>query len=314
MSDLPKYPKVLTLGATYTENALVGEVILQEKVDGSQLRFGWDDEEKFRVFSKNQEIHKEAAGMFEAGVKSVMNKDGLYKNTTLFGEYLQKPKHNTLKYEKTPTNHIVIFDGLDDTGWMTRDTLQGWAEYFNVDLIPEFYVGEIKNYRIGAGEKFDRTKGWNATDFLKRINGQTMSYLGGELIEGTVIKNYNQTIEVYGVLRPVFAKYVREEFKERHQKNPEFRPKKQTIQDYLTSFRSESRWLKAVQHLRDEGKLENEPRDIGTLIKLVQQDIDEEETENIKNYLYGQYIKDIKYIATSGLPEWYKEKLLENVK
>ena len=296
MSDLPRYPKVLTLGATYTENALVGEVVLQEKVDGSQFRFGWDDEEKFRVFSKNKEVHLEAAGMFEGGVKAVMHEDGLYKNVTLFGEYLQKPKHNTLRYEKTPTNHVVIFDGLDDMGWMTRDTLEEWAEYFHVDLIPEFYVG-----------KCDIEK-------LKELNAKTDSYLGGEKIEGVVIKNYNQTIEVWGVLRPIFAKYVQEEFKERHQKNPEHRPKKQTIQDYLKSFRNENRWLKAIQHLKEEGKLENQPRDIGPLIKLVHTDIDEEETENIKEYLYSQYIKDIKYIATSGLPEWYKEKLLENVK
>lgn len=43
-------------------------------------------------------------------------------------------------------------------------------------------------------------------------------------------------------------------------------------------------------------------------------DIDEEETENIKNFLYGRYIKTIKTYATRGFPEFYKELLLERLK
>lgn len=33
MKSVPGYTKVLTLGSAYTENALVGDVVVQEKVD-----------------------------------------------------------------------------------------------------------------------------------------------------------------------------------------------------------------------------------------------------------------------------------------
>lgn len=297
MSDVPRYPKVLVLGSTYTENALVGEVILQEKIDGSQLRWGWDEDGQFHVASRNKEIIQDNAGMFKEGVKTLLsNQRKTSKNSYFFGEYLQRPKHNTLKYDATPKNHIVLFDATVDGQWLTRKELAEWAYFWDIDLIPEFYVGECD------------------VDRLKDLNAKTDSYLGGEKIEGVVIKNYGQLLEVHGVVRPLFTKYVREEYKERHQKNPEHRPKKTTVQDYLISFRNENRWLKAIQHLQEDGKLLNEPKDIGALIKLIQQDIEEEEKENIKDFLYSVYEQDIKRIAIRGFPEWYKERLLERIK
>jgi len=40
VGHLMQYPKVLTLGSYMTDRALVGKVVVQEKVDGSQFRFG----------------------------------------------------------------------------------------------------------------------------------------------------------------------------------------------------------------------------------------------------------------------------------
>jgi hypothetical protein len=45
----------------------------------------------------------------------------------------------------------------------------------------------------------------------------------------------------------------------------------------------------------------------------VQQDILEEETENIKKYLYHTFKEDILRHSVRGLPEFYKQKLLENL-
>ncbi len=80
---------------------------------------------------------------------------------------------------------------------------------------------------------------------------------------------------------------------------------------FLESFKTEARWLKAIQHLRDGGVLENSPRDIGNLIKSIQQDIADEEKENIKNFLWNENKGDIFRYATKGFPEFYKSKLLE---
>ena len=295
---LPSYPKVLTLGSTYTENALIGEVILQEKIDGSQFRWGWNADGSFHVCSKNQKVHVEAPGMFKEGVEHLLKLENAMvgcPNTVFFGEYLQKPKHNTLKYEKTPINHIVLFDAMANGKWLTRKALQQWVIPWDIDLIPEFAVGKM-----------------TIEDLMKFL--ETDSYLGNEKVEGVVIKNYGQLIEVNGVIRPLFTKYVNQEYRERHQKNPAQRSKRLTIQDWLGSWKNENRWLKALQHLTEAQTIVNEPKDIGALIKEVIRDLDEEETENIKNYLYDTYIRDIRNIATRGIPSWYKELLLKNIK
>ena len=79
----------------------------------------------------------------------------------------------------------------------------------------------------------------------------------------------------------------------------------------MATLRTEARWHKAVQHLREVGKLEESPRDIGMLIAEVKQDILTEETDFIKDKLY-EWAKDrVTRAAVHGLPEWYKKMLAE---
>ena len=300
MNKIPSYGKVLTLGSAYTENALVGEVIVQEKIDGSQFKWHIDDSGELIISSRNRLIHAEAPEMFKAGVETLTSRSSLLKtqikpNSYFYGEYLSKPKHNTLKYSKIPKNHIVLFDALIQCKWATRKELQELADLWEIDLIPEFFVGEI------------------TVDDLKKFH-EKESYLGGETVEGIVIKNYNQTILQGGNLYPLFTKYVSEKFKERHQDNPDHKTPRQTIDEWCKSFCNENRWLKAMQYCRDDGTLVQEPKDIGTVIKRIMVDIDEEDTEDIKKFLYDRYIRTIKSWATRGFPEWYKEQLLKNIK
>jgi hypothetical protein len=66
-----------------------------------------------------------------------------------------------------------------------------------------------------------------------------------------------------------------------------------------------------VQHLREKGELENSPRDIGKLMKEIHIDVETEEESEIKKFLYNYFIKDIKRVASNGLPEWWKDQLLK---
>ena len=108
------------------------------------------------------------------------------------------------------------------------------------------------------------------------------------------------------------GKYVTEEFKEVHNKNWKAENTgKGKLEVAISQYRSEARWNKAVQHLRDDGRLTESPRDIGELIKEVRKDISLEEKENIKDQLWSIFKNDFLGMATSGLPEWYKEKLVK---
>lgn len=66
----------------------------------------------------------------------------------------------------------------------------------------------------------------------------------------------------------------------------------------------------SVQHLRDNGELTGTPKDIGRLIKEVREDIVAEEKENIKDQLWEIYKNDFLGVATNGLPQYYKDKLV----
>ena len=68
--------------------------------------------------------------------------------------------------------------------------------------------------------------------------------------------------------------------------------------------------MKAVQHLREAGKIEDSPKDIGKLIIEVQKDLGQEEKEEIKTLLWKWAWPHISRMATRGVAEWYKEQLL----
>lgn len=299
MKAVPSYSKILTLGSSGTENALVGHVVVQEKVDGSQFAFGINEDGELVMRSKSVPMTVDNhAEMFDEAVDFVQSTAivKLFKKEIYFYcEYLSKPKHNTLSYSKIPNNHLVLFDVLDTgKGFQDRYGIVSWARALDIDVIPELYAG-----------RFER----NQIDELL----QKESYLGGQKIEGVVIKNYEQNIILGGNVFPLFTKYVSEAFKEKHSIDWKIRQPKDTLENYIKGFKSEARWQKAIIHAKEKGILTNSPKDIGPLLKFIQIDIIEEEKENIKNHLYNCFYKDIMRHSVSGFPEWYKKKLLENL-
>jgi hypothetical protein len=57
--------------------------------------------------------------------------------------------------------------------------------------------------------------------------------------------------------------------------------------------------------------LENSPRDIGKLLKMIQEDIVEEEKETIKDFLWKEFGQEVIRGSVVGFPEYYKMKLSE---
>ena len=145
------------------------------------------------------------------------------------------------------------------------------------------------------------------SQLLELLN--TESCLGGHKIEGVVVKNYKCTADG----KYMVGKFVSEAFKERHEKEwGERNPGRQDIiEDIIQSLKTEPRRLKAVQHLAEKGELQNVPQDIGKLFKEMQNDIDGEESDYIKERLYRHFKQQIQRGVCSGLAEWYKERLEE---
>jgi hypothetical protein len=236
--------------------------------------------------------------MFDVAVEYVLANQWP-DNTVYYCEYLRKPKHNTIKYDRVPKNNLMVFGVSTPGGTFVSKyaDLKYMAERVGLEAAPLLYYGKVENIE-------------QLTTML-----ETESYLGGSKIEGVVVKNYEKAFLLGGQPIPMMAgKLVSEAFKEVHKTTWEREHKSSgRWQAYIESFATEARWQKAVQHLEEAGELDHEPRDIGKLIAEIQRDIQEEEEGAIKEWLWGQYGKDLLRGSTKGAAEWYKKKIAGDV-
>lgn len=293
------FPKIFAIGQDYIIDLFKDEVEVTEKIDGSQFNFGKVDGILY-MRSKGQQIYLEQyQKLFTEAVEYVTSiEKKIPDNTIYYCEYLQKPKHNALTYDRVPKNHLILF-GISNPGdkFISKyEELKKYADEIDIETVPLLYRG-----KVATVERIIELLG-------------TQSILGGSKIEGVVAKNYSLPFLLGGQPIPVMCgKYVSEEFKEVHKIgwNKEHTGRGR-FEIFKLSFRTEARWEKAIQHLRDNGELENSPRDIGKLMKEVNLDITKENKQEIMDFLWKEFGKSILGAACRGLPEYYKNKLLEN--
>lgn len=292
------YPQIFNLGHRAVTNLLDGPVLVQEKVDGSQFSFGVDlDTKQVRFRSKGAEINVHSPEkMFAAGVEEIMNiHDKLVPGWTYRGEYLQKPKHNVLAYDRVPIRHVILFDiSIGDQKFGRYDAVKGEAERLGLEVVPLLFTG---------------------IPTLSDIHGflAKESILGGQLIEGVVLKPVDY--DLFGVDKKVImGKHVSEAFREVHkgawkESNPS---NSDVIAVIGAKYKTPARWQKALIHLKEQGLIQDSPKDIGPLMAEVPNDILKECESEIKEALWAYAWPKIRRLVTSGVPEWYKNLLLEN--
>lgn len=271
-------------------------IVVQEKIDGSQFSFGLVDGE-LECRSKNQTVFPETSGMFKLAVATASDlatQGLLIEGYTYRGEFLMKPKHNTLVYDRVPKGNIILFD-ID----------RGDQDY------PPW--GEAEDIARSIDLEYVPTWEWEGQPSVEQIEiwMQEKSVLGNTTIEGLVFKNYDEFGRDSKVL---MGKYVSEKFREVHDKDWKKRNPgaKAFVAVLVEQYATEARWAKAVQHLSEADELENEPRDIPKLLKEVNHDVFEECAEEIRDELFKHFWKQISRGLTRGLPEWYKETLMND--
>jgi hypothetical protein len=272
-------------------------VTIQEKVDGSFFAFGvFDGVLKCR--SRNNEINVDAPEtMFKAAVETAKAlAPKLVDGWTYRGEYLQKPRHNGLAYNRVPKQHVILFDiATGEEDFAPYLALQAAGEYLGLEVVPEYYIGPLSD----PGQ-------------LKHYLDKE-SILGGQLIEGVVIKPVEQVLFTTENKR-VVGKYVSEAFREVQkgtwkQDNP---GKSEILDEIGSTLGTPARWQKAILRLREAGVYTGTPADIGPLIKSIQSDVVKEEKDDIAQKLFSwAWKKQLSRDCTKGFPEWYKAKLVE---
>lgn len=297
MSDnaIPAYPKIWHIGTPEMENLFTGEVEVTEKIDGSQFAFGKLEDGTLVMRSKGKQVYPETVEkLFKKTVDHILSVQESIPNGFIFyGESVTSPRHNTLSYAKTPLGYFVLFGIKDSKGLFitSYSALKYTSILLGVQAVPLLFKGKIQ----------ERSQ----LDVMLNLD----SVLGNEKIEGVVIKNYEQLANS-AFSRECFAKLVRPGFKERN--SSEHPSKRDKMEDFLSQFKTDARWNKAIQHLRDSGELTQSPKDIGKIILEIHKDLKIEEREYIKNALYNMYERQILSASVLGFPEFYKQHLLDS--
>lgn len=296
MSVPSAFPKIFALGKAEVIDILNGDIEVTEKVDGSQIGFGRVGGELI-ARSKGAQIFLDAPEKMFAEAATVIGGMSVEEGWFYYGEYLKSPKHNVLRYGRVPKNHIALFGAVAPDGRFVSDhgSLCDIARRLDVDAVPLIYSGP------GRDVTMETLKTWLGTE----------SMLGGSLVEGVVLKNYATGMWLGGQYIPIMsAKFVSEAFKETHRKDwKKENTGKGQLLTMLDEYRSPARWQKSVQRLREMGECDDSPRDIGRLIKLIQDDIEAEEKEEIKGKLWAIFRGDVMRSALQGFPDWYKEQI-----
>jgi hypothetical protein len=294
---LESYANIYHLKHKYAERLFTGPVVIQEKIDGSQISFSADGAGGIEIRSKGARIDLEAPEkLFAPGVQQILSRASTLKPGWIYrAEYLSRPRHNVLAYDRIPQDNVILFDVETEPGrFLVPAELLYEAQGLGWETVPIIYVGTA-------------ALGFDWLGLLKRP-----SVLGGQDIEGVVIKNYFD-MDPNSKKFPLMAKVVSKEFTEIHA--AAWKAANPGSVDIITGIQkalaTPARWNKAAIHLQERGVLTNSPQDIGALMREVRADVEKECREEIADKLMAWAMPKIVRGVAAGLPDWWKAKLAE---
>ena len=140
------YPSIYALGHRAVADLLTGPVNVEEKVDGSQFSWCVDDAGEIRCRSKCATLNVDAPEkMFTAAVATVKSLAGLLTpGWTYRAEFLGKPKHNALAYDRMPKAHLIVFDINDGhESYLSYAAKHEEAERLGLECVPLIFSGRL---------------------------------------------------------------------------------------------------------------------------------------------------------------------------
>jgi hypothetical protein len=290
--DMIKYTDIERLGSEENESIFVypeDELIIEEKIDGGNSSFFIEDG-LIHMCSRNRDLTTDRDEKTFSNQRKylyhILNGKELNPDYIYYGEWGMK---HTLTYDSLPG-----FVGFDIR---VKTSIDGKAgDFLSYDAMKK----EYDRLGIEIVPLLDRIK---VKDFLKKKPEEYIikSKYGNTLMEGIVIKNYERK-NVWG--RQIFAKIVREEFKEQN-KATFGKIKLDTNNDaqkIVDQFATNARIRKNILKLVNEGGNSLDTKLMQYLPIQVIEDIFKEETSTI--------LKKYKNIDTRVLKKLVSSKCL----
>lgn len=302
---LESYSKIYNVGhaALVNANFFDRDLLIEEKVDGSQFSFGLsEDGNEVEMRSKRCRLMPDMGGkLFNGAMTTVQDlKDDLRKGFTYRGEVVHAPRHNVLTYGRVPFGNLIIYD--IDAGnqlYLNSKDKIATCKDLGLECVPVLLTGKVTPEEVEKLLSID-------------------SILGGTKVEGVVLKpmDYNLFDPYQG--RVLMGKLVSTAFREIE--NIKIK-KTASLTDIITSMidsvATDARFEKSVQVMREDGLLTNSTTDIGSLLKLITTDIREEEMDRLKEEIIKHFnpdriVREVLKGAARRVPDWYRSYLLKD--
>jgi len=278
-----KFPKIPAVKAVAGRGLYEGtELEISEKLDGANFSFFVNESGGLTFRSRNTVLPADAGGSWSHAIKYLRGihvENPFEVNYIYFGECMTK---HTLNYGVTPA--FIGYAVMDFINY-----LPNWKPFFENRGIPV-----VPTWSVSVDTPL--------MDLVNKLAHEPSSFgTTGVIREGVVVKNYDKQI---------FAKYVREEFKEENKKvfgESAMTPKMDETDKVLYRYCTTGRIHKMIQKIMDDGRYSSvEMRMMEHLPSLVADDILEENILEISYKYKGIDFKSMRKLTAHYCLQYLK--------
>lgn len=305
MSGYPKI-SVLDLDSKRQWNEVNKDWYIQEKVDGSQLSVSINKDGSLTFWNKNKAISDQAKVFAKACSMIKAIQDKLNPEYRYHGEAVCCRRHGIVHYATVPPYYWILYDiQVEATRkYLSVDEMEAEAKRIGLAFVQRLYQNSdaaIQPIPI-------------VQDLIDKIErGELTSTLGGNSIEGVVLKHHN-FVSDKGITATK-QKFVSSQFKERHASGVGKSDRNMNPDEFLdmlgSQFNTAPRFTKAIQHLKEADKFQPKPNEMFKISQELDSDLEAECKALIQEFLWVEFSPKIFAASRKNLKEWYENFLKE---
>ena len=280
-------------------------VIIQEKVDGSQLTITRKGD-KLVYYNKNKKISGQGKPWLNSYI-SLNNKTHLFREGLFYHGEAMKSIHSAklnLRYEREPRYFWIVYEIVrEDNTTLSPEEMKEVLKDTGIETVPILYDNKYETCH-------------NYIDKAKQIielieDGDINSCLGNVPPEGVVLKVLNRD-RGKGKISTTRYKFVRVGFSETNRSKKQKLPRlsqEEIIEGIGKIYDTDARKQKAAQHLEEQRKWKTKmSQNIGLMVNELDSDLLKECEQDIKNLLFIRFWPQISKAARGNISEFLDNK------
>jgi hypothetical protein len=284
-------------------------VLLQEKVDGSQLTI-FKKDDRLHWYNKNSPCNPNGEPWRDAYLQLCQRLDFFQEGYFYHGESLKNAikkrgdqtlyRPNVCEYTRLPRYNFIIYEIVRVDGYiLTPEEMLNHLEGTGLETVQVFFDSSIHPYDQGMKKIID-------TLLEQMENGTVQSSLGLKP-EGVVLKVLNKQKD--GVYSTKRLKFVRPMFVETHLKKKENLQQVSDVEfinELGKIYDTHARKMKAVQHLKEKGTWNNDlNKNYKNITDELNADLLKEKSDEIRDLLFVRFWPQISKMAQGDITMFF---------